>query len=217
MLPSAFLSRVLPEVPGCPDVLAEQAIMDAAIEMFDRTDIWVVFSDPARLSNLEDTYDPDSVTGARIGRIKSVWCGARQLRFKTTRGLAEVLPDWQTARSSEPTYYTSTDGKTVRVHPMPFSVNGASITIHASYVPTDSMSGNASPTIPDDLGVRYRDTIVAGAKARLMVLEDRKWSNPRVAAFNLDKFENSVAEIRIKAIHESQPGTLSVAGVSFGG
>lgn len=216
MQASAFLSRVLPDVPGCPDVLATQAIMDAAIEIFDETHIWEVTSDPIRLSNLEDTYEPDAVTGARIGKIKKVWCGQREVIFKTPSGLTDALPDWQTARSSEPTYYTSPDGVSVRVHPMPFSVNGATITILASYVPKDDMSGTTSPVIPDALGMRYRDAIVAGAKARLMVVPERKWSNERLAGYYQTQFDNAKADIRIKAIHGSQPGTMTARPVSFG-
>ena len=216
MQPSAFLSRVLTDTPGCPDVLALQAIVDAAVELFEYSDAWVITSDPIRLSSLEDTYEPDSVQGARIGRIKNVWCGARQLRFKTPSGLTDVLPDWQTARSSEPTYYTSPDGSSVRVHPMPFAVNGASITIEASYIPRDDMSGSVSPTIPDALGIKYRDTIVAGAKARLMAVPERKWSNERLAGYYQAKFDDGKATARIEAIHAGQPGTLTVRPLLFG-
>lgn len=215
MQPSAFLSRVLTDTPGCPDVLALQAIVDAAVELFEYTDAWVLTSDPIRLSSLEDTYEPDAVTGARIGRIKHVWCGARELRFKTSSGLADALPDWQTARSSEPTYYTSPDGKSVRVHPMPFAVNGATITIEASYIPKDDMSGSAAPIIPDDLGIKYRDTIIAGAKARLMAVPERKWSNERLAGYYQGKFDDGKATARIEAMHAGQPGTLTVRPLSF--
>lgn len=216
MKASAFLSRLLPDVPGCPDSLALQAVVDAAVELFDETDIWVLLGDPQRLVNNEPNYEPDSVTGARIGKIRSVWCGRRELVFKDSRQLTDVLPDWQTARSSEPTYYNSPDNVSIRVYPTPLAVTGSTISIEASYVPRDDMSGSTDPTIPDDLGMRLRDTILAGARSRLMITPERKWSNERLAAFYAAKFENDKAETRIMAIKARQPGTMSVRPREFG-
>ena len=217
MQASAFLSRVLPDVPGCPDVLALQAVMDAAIEIFEETQIWAPpAGSPVTLQNAVSDYGPTIPAGARVGRIKSVWCGTRQLDKRTPGNLSDVLPDWQTAKSSEPTYYTLVDTDTIRVYPMPDSVTGASITIHASYVPLDDLSGHSNPTIPDEYGVRYRDAIVAGAKARLMIVPDRKWSNERLAGYYKTQFDNALAEIKTHAIHAQLPGTITVRPRAFG-
>lgn len=217
MLPSAFLSRVLPDVPGCPDVLATQAVMDAAIAIFEETQIWAPpVASSITLQNSVNDYAPTAPAGARVGRIKSVWCGAREVDERTPGNLSDVLPDWQTAKSSEPTYYTLVNQSTIRVYPMPDSVNGASIAIHASFVPLDDMSGYATPTIPDEYAIRYRDAIVAGAKASLMIVPDRKWSNERLAGFYKTQFDNALAEIKTHAIHAQLPGTITARPRSFG-
>lgn len=217
MQPSAFLSRVLTDVPGCPDVLALQAIVDAAVELFDETGIWSVVGEPALMSSLLDLYEPDSISGARVDRIKAVWCGKRQLVHKINSALYDALPDWQTARAPEPSYYNSPDGSSVRVYPMPFNVApGTTLTIEAIYVPKDDLS-SSQPTIPDRFGLQYRDAIVAGAKARLMLTPDRKWTNERLSGFHRSKFEEALSEVRIRAIHEGQQGSIYVRPVSFGG
>lgn len=212
MSPSALYSRILPYVPGCPEPTVDLAVMDAATEFAEKTQIVFKAESPIALVEDRSTYYvfPDSAVETDL--ITNVFCGDRQLDLVTPTSLHDQVPGWETAESSEPTHY-STFGEpgSITVYPKPKNVSGQSLRVFASWVPSFGAT-----SIPDELGRGYVRDIVEGAKARLMMIPERKWTNLQLAAAAQAQFERGIVDARIKAIHGKAAGTIVVRPRQFG-
>lgn len=212
MSPSALYSRILPFVPGCPEPTVDQAVMDAATEFAERTQLIFTIEAPISLVDGVSTYSVTPVSGISVSLIRHVYCGARELDAVTPSGLQDQLPTWQASSSSEPTKYSCFgEPGTITVYPTPQRVSTEKLRIVASWEPTFGAT-----QIPDELVTGYARDIVEGAKARLMMIPERKWTNLQLAGIAEGKFEAAVAEGKIKAIHAKAAGSLHVRPRKFG-
>ena len=212
MSPSALYSRILPYVPGCPDPAVDQAVMDAATEFAERTQLLFTIEAPIPLVNGVSTYSVTTVTGIAVSLIRHVYCGTRELDPVTPSSLHDQLPAWQTSESSEPTHYSCFgEPGTITVYPAPQRVSTEALRIVASWEPAFGAT-----QLPDELVTGYARDIVEGAKARLMLMPDRKWTNLPLAGLAQNNFEAGVAEGKIKAIHSKAAGSVFVRPRKFG-
>lgn len=210
----AFYSRLLPFLPGCPEPLIDQAIMDAAAEMAMATQADYSIERPIALVDGKRSYYIFGSSGVEVDLVREVYCGARELQHKTTTQLGDALPNWQTAESSEPTYYnTIGEPGTISVYPLPRNVQaGATIVAVVSWRP-----GMLATAIPDTLGKQYYMEIVDGAKSKLMLMPgDRKWANEKLGLLAGKKFEDGKNDAMLRALHQGAAGSLSVRARRFG-
>jgi hypothetical protein len=208
---SDIVPFVAAEVPGCPEVLIKQNIVQAAIEFCTETLVWQQIQDPITVIDKIYEYDIEVPTGARIVAIKDVWASNRKLRPVTMDQLFERLPNWQSSEGSEPTYYNaSTDWTTLRIFPIPYQSNKQKLTFRAAYAPTLSAT-----TLPDEVTTKYLDGITGGAKSRLMIMPGRAWSNPQLALVYRTQFNDTMVKAKIDILHDRVQGSVSVKPVPF--
>lgn len=201
-----FLPHLLPDLPGCPDTLVKQQLLFACIEFCTETHAWNEIQEPITLIDKISEIDIDTPTGARIVAVKDVWASNRKLRPVTMTQLFELIPNWQTAEGSEPTYYNaSTDYRSIRIFPKPIGANRQAITLRVAYTPTMSAT-----TIPDEIGIRFWDGLIGGTKARLMVTPGKSWSNAALSQYNRQLFDDAVLKAKIAALHDRVEGSVSV-------
>lgn len=201
-----FLPHLLTELPGCPDQLVKQQLLFGAIEFCTETHAWNEIQDPITIIDKINEYDVEVPTGARIVSVKDVWASSRKLRPVTMEQLFERIPNWQTAEGSEPVYYNaSTDWTTIKIFPKPFEANKAKLTLRVAYAPT-----MAATSIPDEVAIKYWDGLIGGAKARLMLMPGKAWTNPQLAAINRDLFNDAMLKAKISQIHDRVQGSVSV-------
>lgn len=213
MKPSKLYSRILPYVTGCPEPMVDQALLDAAAEFAERTQILFTIESPIPLVEGRASYVVFPDFGVGVDMIQAVYCGPRELRRATPSSLQDELPDWQTAKSSEPTHFSCfSDPGTIEVYPTPTNVQGATLRIQAAWAP-----GLHSEDIPDDMATRFYRDLVEGAKARLMAMPDRKWTNLPLAGVARGNFESGVVDARIKALHANAAGSITARPQRFGG
>lgn len=210
MTPDELFSRILPDVPGCPDSTVSQAIIDAVIEFCSITQIISEIEAPITLVEDVHTYSIADACGMKLEQITSVHSASTMLRPTTIMAIGDKLPDWQTATSPDPTYYYCPDGDMVRFFPTPKNLTGQQITIVATWRPRMN-----STSFPDSFGQDYFDEIVSGAKARLMMTPNRSWSNPALAQFYRTKFEAGASNAQIDAIKDRTKGSLMATPVKF--
>ncbi len=206
-----FLPHLLPDLPGCPDTLVKQQLLFACIEFCTETHAWNEIQDP--ITVIDKTYEIDVETprDSRIVAVKDVWAANRKLRPVTMDQLFERIPNWQTAEGSEPTYYNaSIDYRTIRIFPKPIGANRQTITMRVAYAPT-----MGATTIPDELAIRFWDGLIGGAKARLMVTPGKSWTNPALAQYNRQLFDDAILKAKIAAIHDRVEGSVSVRPSPF--
>lgn len=208
----ALLPYLLPDVPGVPDFTATQALRLASIEFCVNTHAWDAILDPIALEDGVNEYQVDAEPGARIVAVKDVWLQDRQLTPKTIEEISLLIPNWQSAQSAIPTFYTATsDLDYIQVYPIPIQPGGAAMTIRVVYAP--SLSGTS---IPDALATRYLEVLLSGAKARLMVSPGKGWSNPQLAAYHQTRFDSGVNSAKIDIMHDKVQGSVRVKPVRFG-
>lgn len=201
-----FLPHLLPDLPGCPDSIVKQQLLFAVIEFCQETHAWNEIQDPIQVRERVNEIDVDTPTGARIVAVKDVWASSRKLRPVTMPQLFELIPNWQTAEGSEPTYYNaSTDYRTMRIFPIPIDVNDSTLTLRVAYAPKMDAT-----SIPDELAIKYWDALIGGAKARLMVIPGKAWTNSQMSAYNRGIFNDGILKAKISALHDRVEGSLSV-------
>ncbi len=212
MTPEQLLPYLLPEVIGVPDSLATQAIMRSANEFCWETGIWNEIQEPIAVQDNVNEYDLDAPTGAQVVTIKSIWMVNRELVPVTMERLQELIPNWQEAKGSDPAYYNCPqDWSTVRIYPIPLGAGGAKLTIRASYTPNQFGS-----YLPQFLVDTYLDEILAGAKARLMQVPGKSWSNPQLAAVNQIAFAEGITRAKVFLAHDRVAGSPRVRPVRYG-
>lgn len=212
MSPQALYSRILPYVAGCPEPAVDLAVIEAATEFAERTQILFRVEAPIRLVEGRSTYYVHPDNAVETDLITNVFCADRELDLVTPTSLHDRVPGWETSESSEPTHY-STFGEpgSITVYPKPKNVTDQALRVFASWVPSFGAT-----SIPDELGRGYARDIVEGAKARLMLMPERKWTNLQLAGIAQTKFDSGVVEARIKAIHGKAAGTIVARPRQFG-
>lgn len=203
---SDLVPFVAPEVPGCPEVLIKQTLVQATIEMCEEALVWQEIQDPVIVIDKVNEFDIEVPRDSRIVTVKDVWASNRKLRPVTMDQLFERIPNWQDARGSEPVYYNAShDWRTIKVFPIPLESNRAKLTMRVAYAPTISAT-----TLPDELATKYLDGLTGGAKARLMAMPGRSWSNAQFAGIYRQQFNDSVLKAKIDILHDRVQGSISV-------
>lgn len=213
MLFDDLLSELLPDVPNCPDALALKALRNAAIEFCTKTHAWNVLLTSFPLVDLTQTYAITSQgDGSRAVAALWGWCNGREVRAKALSEIIAAMPDWQTALGPTPIYLNQQAGADgVTLYPKPMNSNGALLQLRVAFAP-----GLTSTGVPDAVGNDYFQSLVAGAKANLMLTQGKAWSNPSLGAVWAQKFANDMVETRIRVLHDSSAGSLTVQAPPFG-
>lgn len=207
-----FLKYVLPDVPGCPAIVARQAVTDSADDFLTFSGVWSEVQDAFALADGVNEYDLEAPAGARCIDVRAVYTSVGALTPVTVDELARRLPNWQSATGSCPSYYTrGFDFTTLRVYPRPENPNGETIAVHAVYTLKDSTS-----SIPDIIVQRYRDVIADGAKAKLKSMSKVAWADLARAAVHKEDFEAGKVTARITALHGNTAGSITVPSRRFG-
>lgn len=191
-----WYNDVLPDVPGCPEAMALDAIRDAAIVFCERTKVHKVDLDPITLQASTPTTSfvvPASTPQTRVARIEQALYGTTPLDFKDADWLAVNLERTWRTKTGTPQYITQDDEESFRVVPYLTAIATVDLDLFVSLKPTQ-----ASTDIEARLWREYREVIAAGALARLMLSPKKPYTNTVLAAVNNDMFEGAIARITRK-------------------
>lgn len=207
-----LVKYIMPEVPGCPEPTIERALVFATDEFLRHTHALQVTSDPVDLEAGVSEYDMEAIPGGMPLTITKVWLPSLVLRPVSMEELSQLLPNWQSATSTEPRFYNMVGafGK-LKVYPTPIEPISVQMTFQAVYT-----IKNTSTTIPDEIVAHYLETIAAGAKARLMMMPGVAWSNLQLADAYMQQFSLGKSNAKIDIAHSRVPGSLRVKPVAFG-
>ncbi len=212
MTPSDLYSRILPHVPNCPTPLVDQAVMDTAIDFASETQIDFNIEAPIALANGQDSYSITEATGMKVDQVRHVYGPLWELEPVTPSQLQDRLQDWQTNQASDPRFYrTWPDANTIVVYPTPQNVTTQTLRVIAAWKPA-----RTATAFPDKLGEDHFDALVAGALSRLMLVPERKWTNPQMAGVHAGAYNTARVNARIEAIHAKTVGTIRVRPRQFG-
>lgn len=192
-----YLPEVMPHVPGCPTPVAINAIRNAAIEFCEKTWCWQA-TQTYNLTpgDVDTTFDEEEngnvykILFAELGESD----GRALVRSKTQEDLDLLFAGWRDgAVIGRPEYLTQlTSSSFVCV---PTTDVARDITLQVAVRPNrTSAKGH------DDLYNDYLETIANGAKARLMAMPSKEWTNAQLAIALAGSFneETSSAKHRVQ-------------------
>ena len=182
-----MLDLVLPDVPGCPTVLAAQRIRQAAIELCElgmvyRTDIVM---DMAANSPIYTLPVPDQTV--MNYPLKVVVYGIDTPLSPGTIDQFDALwgQTWRDpTNTDDPRFFFSPGLNQVQLVRSPGSSVAQGLTFTVSLKPTQ-----LSTMFPADLFELHAMTIQHRALALLMAMPGKPWSNPATAAWHNNEFD----------------------------
>lgn len=178
----AYLPYVLPETPGCPEIVAIQAIRNAVIEFCEKSLLLQRDHDPISTVAEVSDYDFDPPTGYLVTKLMRAWYQRTELKVLAPDNVADPAiynALGNKALSGNPISLAQKDEVTFTLYPVPqYSVANA-VTMRVALKPT-----RASVAAEDILFENWAETIAAGAKYRICATPNKGYTNPQSAAIN---------------------------------
>lgn len=206
-----FLPRLLPSVPGCPDPLARQAILDSAIEFCEETGVVQFTTDPQYTTNVA-VYEVDVPTGQKVSVVQRAWYGKTELRPTLSSMTNNV--DAYTAEASDPhaaphSFLEYAPGE-VTLYPTPGTLAVELLTFRVTTKPSRDAT-----QVEDVLFQDWAEPIVAGALRRLHATPDTPFFSDTHAMRRAAEFQLGVSRARAEAQRGRIRGSMTVTHRAF--
>lgn len=206
-----FFPWVLPEVPGCPEIAAIQAIRDATINFCEMSLAHQVDHDPVGVVAQVADYDLEApVTGTRVIKVMRAWYKGQELQpgapdqVRDPSLYNQSIGGYVTTYST-PKAFTQKDADTFSLLPIPDQTLASAITMRVALAPLRTSTG-----CEDFLYEQWVEPIASGAVAKLQLSAGKPYSNPAAAAINQARFMQGVNAARQKANRGYTRASLSV-------
>lgn len=175
-----FSPYVVPFVVGCPDSTIRMNLLEAAIELCERSGVWTANVPLAAMDG--GLFAPVLPAGARVLLVKEVW---RSAASTLPESAYDVAGDWGTLSFREPQ----------------LAAQAAGFTATVCMVPTRITAGQPTSELPDFLVERFLNGIAAGAKSRLMCMPGQSWTNPVLGLTFQQEFNRACGTAAIETQH----------------
>lgn len=205
-----FLSRVLIEVPGCPEITAIQAVRDCCIEFCEKSLILTRDHDPVTVKTGVVDYDLEPPSGYLVVKVMQAWLDHNKLEpmapdvVRDAAVYNRLFSSYQAAQST-PLRYLQKDERTISVWPVPDKNFNNGLTMRVAIKPTRSSSN-----VEDVLFEDYAEPIASGAVARLMSSVGKAYSSAQGAVFHKALFTQGLNVARQRASHGHVRSNLAV-------
>lgn len=210
--PSALYPFVRPDVQGCPTPMLEQSVMKAFRQFCEIGYAWRDYLSPLAPTEGAPEVALPPPSGARIIKVLSIDTPDGTILPKTMAEIQRLLPGWQSAEGVPAWFNSPEDPGVVRLYPIPRNLPpGFQLTARVVLSPT-----LASTTIPDGMVERHHEAIAHGAKAVLMSMKDKTWTDMALATAHGTTFRIKCDEERARLIHEHTNASLRVQPRRFG-
>lgn len=210
-----FLSRLLPQVPGCPDILAKQSLLDSAIEFCEETSIIQSTSNPQTVTAGTATYSLTLPTQQAVSTTLKVWHNTTLLYPATPEQVTDILAYVAAAgsdtapRGTPEAYYEFTPG-VIGLYPVPKTTATLAFSARIATKPTRSAS-----TLEDVLYNDWVEAIVGGAIGRICATPGQAFSDAGRSAAGYAKFWLDVAKATNIALRGRVRTSIAVRGPTF--
>jgi hypothetical protein len=210
-----FLPQVAPETYGALHIMQIEAVRNAAIEFCEKTRTWqeqqAPYPLPTIVAGASPFLDFQFDTGQLVYEILAAGlCNTNsnistEVTPRTAQWADERYPGWQSGA------HVGTPSNVVQISsdqfaPLP-AANGEpwTLVLHVALKPD-----RASTSGPDFLYNDYYEQIAAGAKARLMGMTGKPWSNPTMAVANAGIFDAAIIKANTRQAHGFGRGRVRV-------
>ena len=205
---SAFYPRILPYLPGCPEPIVDQVLVNSAIEFAESSLTLRQNLDPFNTIVGIAQYDLDPPTANHdIHRVMGVTLGGRELH----PGLVEAIRgDLPTANATPRGFYTDRTDNTFTVMLSPPPDTEQSVVVNVTLRP----ARNATQ-LDDDMYNIWIDPIVSGAIARAMQIPNQPFTDYARAEALLASAAKQTNASRIESMYGLTRGSMRVRARSF--
>jgi hypothetical protein len=180
---SLFLKDVMPHVPGCPEPVAEHALLRAAQEFFDTTRLWKVWLGDLTTEADTTEYPLLLEEKSELVRLERATLDGREIEV---RAEDELPADWLTYPSTVCTGVHTTDRETVVL--VPAQAADLVLKVQASLKPANNATG-----VADEVFDHCVKQIACGAVAALMEHSGKTYSDPVGAGVWRTRFDGHMA------------------------
>lgn len=188
MAPWSSLYRyVLPDTPGCPELVVDQNLRQAAIDFLRDSGAYVVnvpaFAYTADVSAYTHAPAADTqlsgVIEARVaGQTHSMQLGTPSIAYNARTALYPSV------------FIAGDDNINFTLWPTP-TVSGTLAYRYSAY-PTQTAA-----TVPDIVVAQWADAIARGAKARILALPGKSYTNAKLASLYEQQFRATINRAKI--------------------
>lgn len=186
-----MLDDVMTDVPGCSEALAVHALRNAAIELHTKSWLYTQDCDAQQTVIGQAEYDLDQFAGYRVIGVSDAKFNDATLAPTAVGVLNMNTTRWEDDTGT-PTHYFTTDFATLRLYKIPDVVG----TLYAKVVLTPSKTATGVENFIYDL---YSEQLAAGAKARLMLIPDKPYTNPDVSREYRAQFAEAITDAKWRA------------------
>lgn len=175
---SGFYDMLMPELPGCPQAAADHALRQSAVEFCEQSLVWQAFHPEVAISAGTADYAFSPPEGTRVHAISRAALDGSELEAFVP-GAGGSLHGQQGGLGS-PRYVI---GGTARFTLAPEPAAAGVLAMTVALKPSPDSQG-----IEDWLFDEYREPIVHGTLARLMLSPKKPYSNIELAAYHRQQF-----------------------------
>lgn len=201
---NAMLDDVLPDLSGCSTALAINAIRNTVIEFYKKTQIKTANITPVTLIPGVNSYALGVSSSLQIVAVKNIYLDSLLLSPISEVALDATYQDIQ-AQTGKVIGYQLEFGNTIHVYRNPTQTG----TLNGKV----AVAPNTSAVEMDlDLYYLYSEAIAAGAKARVMSIPKKPYSDSGTAMMYRQEFSAAIRDAKWRAIKGS---TLAEVKVQF--
>ena len=204
---SSMFSSLLMDVPGAPQPLCIRELRHSLERFCTQSLAWQYTTSPVLVMDGEDgvllpgvnggadlTFDLP--TGSVLVKILDAVYDGSPLEPSSFALMDYKQPKWRSATSAMPKFIETLTGCTLVPEPSGEQSFYARVALKPAFDAT---------TIDDTLFAHYRQHIIYGALATLLALPGQKWTNPELAMYYGQMFNQGVQEAKIVGRQDHQP------------
>lgn len=198
MLWSTFTPFILPEVKEAPIPLIEAQVRRAAVDLCKRSQPWIGEIVPIAVVAGVGTYDPaPQDSSATVVEVQRLWFYGVPLKFIPLAQMRRYGGHWPSAIAAAPDGipigFTHIDDGRITLYPAPHTSAADMVKGLAVLAPSLNSTG-----VPDWFGEKFFDSLVCGAKARLLAMSAAPWFNPDAAIKYASLFDGASMSVALR-------------------
>jgi hypothetical protein len=203
-----FFPRLLPYLIGCPEPLARQALVDAAIDFCGKTNAVSAALDPIPVVSGVATYELDPPAQTSISLVQKVWYDDRLMKPVPYEQAGAIYNAPGTPRYYYGEYVDESFSLTLWPTPNRNLPDGLRVR-------TALMPVRDAAQLHTILFDRYVDAVVHGAIVLLASVPDEPYTDLKLAAASAAKLRAAVTAARGEALRGNVQSSMSVMPRGF--
>lgn len=182
-----FYPDALPELPGVPLPLLDHWLRNVTIEFCERSRAYVVELTAIDAVAEQMGYTLTLPEETALVEVVGVEFDSEPIDPKAPAALRAEYGNWR-SKIGTPKYYTQRSLDSLLLVPAPAAAVTGGIVVEAALKPSQAATG-----VADWVFTRWSADLVAGAKAKLMAMADKPWTNVDRVPLYSGQFEAAIA------------------------